>query len=198
MIDHPIPNDKQTDDTDYHKRNRTLSTEPILTADNRDYTPTEVKNAIDDLNHKKAPGEDGITGEIYQRVYKQFPSFIYTQYNECLRKSCFPKKWKKVKIIPITKPGEETSTGVSKFRPISLIIVGGKVLGKILINRIMHHVYSTNLLNHNQFSFTPKKSAIDAALSVKEYLEEGMSETRAYLLASMLKAHLMLFGGQAY
>jgi len=91
-----------------------------------------------------------------------------------LRKSCFPKKWKKVKIIPITKPGKETSKDVTKFRPISLINVGGKVLEKLLINRIMHHVYSNNLLNHNHFGFTPKKSAIDAALAVKECLEEGM------------------------
>ena len=84
MIDHLIPNDEQTDDTDYHKRIRTLSRELILTADDRDYTPAEVSNAIDDLNHKNAPGEDGITGEIYKIVYKQFPSFIYTLY-ECLR-----------------------------------------------------------------------------------------------------------------
>jgi hypothetical protein len=35
----------------------------------------------------------------------------------------------------------------------------------------MHHAYSNNLLNYNQFGFTPKKSAIDAALAVKEYLE---------------------------
>jgi len=39
----------------------------------------------------------------------------------------------------------------------------------MLINRIMHHNYSNNLLNHNQFGFTPKKSAIDVALAVKEY-----------------------------
>ena len=38
----------------------------------------------------------------------------------------------------------------------------------------MHRVYSDNLLNHNHFGFTPQKSAIDAALAVKECLEEGM------------------------
>jgi hypothetical protein len=53
MIDHIIPNDEQTDNTDYHKRIRDLSTEPILTTDDSYYTPAEVKNAIDDLNHKK-------------------------------------------------------------------------------------------------------------------------------------------------
>ena len=83
---------------------------------------------------------------------------------------------KKVKIIPITKPGKQNSKDVSKFRPISLINVGGKVLEKLLINRIMHHVYSNDLLNHNQFGFTRKESAIDAALVVKKFLEEGMRE----------------------
>ena len=47
MIDHLIPNDEQTNDTDYHKRISTMSTELILTADDRDYTPAEVKNAIE-------------------------------------------------------------------------------------------------------------------------------------------------------
>jgi hypothetical protein len=74
---------------------------------------------------------------------------------------------------------------LSKFRPISLINVGGKVLEKIIINRIMHHAYSNNLLNHNQIGFIPKKSAIDAALAVKEYLEEGMREGRITILVSL-------------
>jgi hypothetical protein len=62
----------------------------------------------------------------------------------------------------------------AKFRPISLINVGWKLLEKLLINIIMHRVYSSGLMNHNQFGFIPKKSAIDATLAVKEYLEEGM------------------------
>jgi len=41
-------------------------------------------------------------------------------------------------------------------------------LEKILFNTIMHHVYTNNLLNHNQFGFTPQKSTTDAAITVKE------------------------------
>jgi hypothetical protein len=74
---------------------------------------------------------------------------------------------------------------VSKFRPISLINVGEKVLEKMLINRIMPHIYSNNLLNHNQFGFTPKKSAIDVALAVKEYLEEGMREGHFAIIVNL-------------
>ena len=39
VIDRLTPNDEQSDDTDRHKRIRNLSTEPIQTADDRDYTP---------------------------------------------------------------------------------------------------------------------------------------------------------------
>jgi len=39
------------------------------------------------------------------------------------------------------------------------------------INRIMHHVQINNLLNHNQFGFTPKKCTKDAAMTVKEFIE---------------------------
>ena len=64
---------------------------------------------------------------------------IYTIYNECLRGGRFPKKWKKVKIVLITKPGKENSTEITKCRPISLINVAGKVMEKLLTNRITHH-----------------------------------------------------------
>jgi hypothetical protein len=185
MSDCLIPTDDQRDDTDYHKGVRAKSKEPIRTADDREFTPTEVRNAIYDLKHNKAPGEDGITGDIYQRVYTQVPTTICTIYNECLRKGCFPKKWKKVKIIPITKQGKEKSTEVSKFRPISLINVGGKVLEKLLINRIMNHIHSNSLMNPNQFGFTPWKSAIDAAIAVKEYLQEGLRKEHVAILVSI-------------
>jgi len=49
----------------------------------------------------------------------------------------------------------------------------------------MHHAYSNNLLNHNQFGFTPRKSAIAAALAIKEYLEDGMREGHIAILVSL-------------
>ena len=49
----------------------------------------------------------------------------------------------------------------------------------------MHHDYSNDLLNYNQFGFTPKKSAIDAALAVKEFLAEGMREGHIKILVGL-------------
>ena len=61
-------------------------------------------------------------------------------------------------IISIIKPEQEGSVEVSKFRPISLLDIGGKVLEKILINRINHHVFSRGYMNENQFGFRPQKN----------------------------------------
>ena len=65
--------DDQSEDTEYHKSIREQIKELIQTADDRDLTPVEVKNAIEGLTNKKGPGEDGITGAIYKRVYEIFP-----------------------------------------------------------------------------------------------------------------------------
>jgi hypothetical protein len=46
-------------------------------------------------------------------------------------------------MMMMMNPGKEDTTDPSKFRPISLINAGGKVLEKILITRIMHHIYQT-------------------------------------------------------
>ena len=60
-----ILKDDHTDDTNYHKGIRAQSKEPILTADDRDCTPTEVKNAIYDLKRNKAQGKQ----QKYTREY---------------------------------------------------------------------------------------------------------------------------------
>jgi hypothetical protein len=72
-----------------------------------------------------------------------------TLYNGCLRRGCFSSRWKRARIIPITKPGKENCNDASKYRPISLLNLAGKVLEKMLINRIMHFLYSNELLNKN-------------------------------------------------
>jgi len=43
------------------------------------------------------------------------------------------------KNYPTIKPGKENSTDPSKYRPISLLNIGGKVLEKLLTNRINYH-----------------------------------------------------------
>ena len=70
------------------------------------------------MNKNKAPGVDGITGDIPQRAFNLLPKCTAAMYSGCLRTACFPRIWKRAKLIPIVKPGKETSDDISKYRPI--------------------------------------------------------------------------------
>ena len=110
---------------------------------------------------------DGITSDIFLRTFNKFPRLVTAIYNQCLKKGSFPRRWKTVNIIPIAKPVQENSMEPSKYRPISLINIGGKVLEKLVINRIKHHMYKNELLIDSQYGFTPQKSTTDAAMEAK-------------------------------
>jgi retron-type reverse transcriptase len=106
-------------------------------------------------------------------------------YNGCLRDGVFPKRWKSAKLIPIIKPWEEYSYDVSKYRPISLLIVGGKVLEEVMISRINHHVYTNDYMNKNQYGFTPQLSTTDAAMVVKDFVQDGYSSGEVATLVTL-------------
>jgi hypothetical protein len=133
----------------------------------------------------KAPREDGITSVIYNHAFKTVPTFITSIYNSCLKQGIFPTEWKKAMIIPIIKPGKERSNEVSKYRPISLLNIGGKVLEKLMINRINHHIHTKEYLNKNQHGFRPQTSTIDAVIALKDYVEEGFSSGEVTVLVSL-------------
>ena len=74
---------------------------------------------------------------------------------------------------------------VSKFRQISLLNTGGKVMEKVLTNRINHQIYSHDFMNTNQYVFTPRRSTIDAAMAVKDFVEEVLVGGERIVLVSL-------------
>ena len=143
------------------------------------------RNAVEIMGDKQAPGEDGIKGEIYKSTFEIFPSYITALYNGCLRRGVFPAMWKRAELIPIANPGKENCEDINTFRHISLLNTGGKVLEKVLINRINHYVFSHNFMNRNQYGFTPQRSTIDVAMAVKDFVLEGLVAGEVIVLVSL-------------
>jgi hypothetical protein len=42
-----------------------------------------------------------------------------------------------------------------------------------MIDRILFHIYSNDLFNINQYGFTPQRGTADAAIEVKNFIEES-------------------------
>jgi hypothetical protein len=60
----------------------------------------------------------------------------------------------------------------------------GKVLEKLLIKRIMNHLYKTEFLNE-EYGFTPQKSAVDSAIAVRQYIELYLKRGGVVIAASL-------------
>jgi hypothetical protein len=165
MLQYFTPEDNELEEN--YKKLRDTTARPPNTPDDREITRKEIRKVIEGINNKKAPGEDGITAEIYKLTFNIFPKSIRALYNGCLKNGVFPKGWKTAKIIPIMKPDAQNSTEVTKYRPISLLNMGGMILEKAMINRINHHIHLTEFLNRNQYGFFPQTSTIDAIMAVK-------------------------------
>jgi hypothetical protein len=133
----------------HHKCIRQQTLEPLHMVDDEEFTKQEILGALGKFDSSRVQGEDGMNSSILLQTYKCFPNFFTEIYNACLRRGYFPKQWKRSIILPIVKPGKEESTEVTKYRPISLLNVGSKVLETLLIGRINHHVLSNRLLNEN-------------------------------------------------
>jgi len=54
MLEYFVSEDKDIDDTDFHKQARTQSQEPMDTADNKDFTLEEIRNAVESMGNKKS------------------------------------------------------------------------------------------------------------------------------------------------
>ena len=77
-------------------------------------------------------------------------------------------------MISIIKPGKEKCNDVSKYRPISLPNIWGTLLERLMIDRVLFHIYSNDMFNDNQYGFTPQRGTVDAAMDVKNFIEESL------------------------
>jgi hypothetical protein len=91
----------------------------------------------------------------------------------------------KSSIVPIIKQGKEDIRDVSKYRPISLLNVVGKVLDKLTIDRILHHVHSNAGFNSSQYGFTPQSGTVEVAMAVKEIIGENLKQKNCISVVSL-------------
>jgi hypothetical protein len=185
MKDHFVPEDCEADEEAHHKYVRQQAEVPLHTASDVDFTRQEVQSALEGFDTRKAPGEDALSSDILQHVFRTFPTAFTEIYNECLRRAHFPKQWKRSLIIPIVKPRKSGLNEAGKYRPISLINIGGKILEKLLIGRINHHLYSKRLLNENQYGFRPQRSTIDGAMAVKGFVQTHLQQRNVVIMTCL-------------
>lgn len=134
-------------------------------------SPREIKGIINKMRPHKAPGDDNIQPILLKNLPKKMTVQLYYIYKECMNKQTFPEAWKNARIIPLKKPGKKKDQP-SSYRPISLLPVLGKILERIIHNRLQKHLEENKTIIPEQFAFGKAKNAeLQAARVVNEAKE---------------------------
>jgi hypothetical protein len=84
----------------------------------------------------------------------------------------FPANWKRVKVVPISKPNKP-GTDPNSYRPISLLSTLGNLFESIFSARLTYFVKGQHLLPHTQFGFSKKHSTISQLARITDYISNG-------------------------
>jgi hypothetical protein len=152
---------------------------PLLTSN--DYldkiplvTPKEVSEEImNNLNPKKAPGFDLITGEILKNLKRKASVKLTMIINACIRLKHVPNIWKTAEVIMILKPGKNPSE-VDSYRPISLLPVMSKLFEKLMLKRLQPIIKEKQLVPTHQFGFRKNHSTIDQVHRITDIIEKTL------------------------
>jgi len=119
-----------------------------------EFTVEELLKATKKMSFGKAGGPSGNPNEILKRIALARPRATLEVYNKCLEALTFPSTWKKAKLVLLHKGPGKPVDAPSSFRPICLLDTPGKLLERLLSQRLDLHLdaYRTGRAP-NQFGF---------------------------------------------
>ncbi|XP_023215650.1 uncharacterized protein LOC111618371 [Centruroides sculpturatus] len=126
---------------------------------------SEILHIIQRAKDRKAFGPDNITADIVRGLWQRHPDLLFHLYNLCLSHGVFPIAWKRALFALIPKDKSLPPT-TSNLRNISLLSALGKVLDKLLRNRLSLHLESIGYLHPSQFGFRRQRRTVDALMAL--------------------------------
>ena len=76
-------------------------------------------------------------------------------------------------IVPLQKEGDRAN--VTKLRPVSLLPLPGKILEKIVHDRVMQYLELNELLDERQGGFRSRHSTVDTACHFTDDIYKAMN-----------------------
>ena len=144
----------------------------------------KILDKIDKLKNGSAPGPDGMAVIFLKKTRLISAKILKVIFEKSLDTGIVPSQWKTANITPIFKNSGSKSDS-SKYRPVSLTCVGGKIMESLLKDMIVEHLQTNNLINPSQHGFMPHKSCTTNLLEfleiVTKLFDEGKSVDLMYL-----------------
>ena len=148
---------------------------------NQPPTFREVLSAVRSLKNNKSPGVDNIPAELLKqggylctRALHQYITKVWADEN-------IPQQWRDANIVTIYKnKGDKTICG--NHRGISLLAVAGKVLAKVMLQRLISNISET-ILPESQCGFRKNRSTVDMVFTARQLQEKCREQHQDLFMA---------------
>ena len=141
-----------------------------------DITRDEIFNLIKyKVKQKKAPGEDGITGEILKQLPSKAIAKLAEIFNFMVKIGYLPAVWKTAEVIVMPKSGKPLEK-VSSYRPISLLSTLSKLFERTYLKRLIPLLEDRKIIPSHQFGFRASHSTIEQVHRVVALIEKTLEK----------------------
>ena len=146
-------------------------------------TSDEIKKAISQLSDGKAPGRDCIPAEIYKCGGDVLVNRLTELFTLIWEKRVLPQDFKDASIVHLYKK-KGNRQACDNHRGISLLSIAGKILARVLLNRLNAHL-ERGYLPESQCGFRANRGTVDMIFAARQ-LQEKCMEMRAPLYTAFV------------
>lgn len=129
----------------------------------------ELMSAIGSMQDGKAPGRDGIPSEVWKNGGQKMTDCLLQMIQQVWDTQSVPQDWRDASIVPLFKKGDRKDC--NNYRGISLLSIVGKILSRVLLNRLNAHIAS-QVLPESQCGFRSGRSTIDMVFCLRQVMEK--------------------------
>ncbi|CAB0040703.1 unnamed protein product [Trichogramma brassicae] len=142
-------------------------------------TLEELKGAQSRIKERSAPGPDGVPNMALKLAVATRPDIFLRVYTMCLETGVFPSAWKRQRLVLLPKPGKPPDEP-SSYRPLYMLDTAGKILERIICDRLEAFTERPGGLSERQYGFRKGRSTIDAIQDVISTAREAITGKRWY------------------
>uniref|UniRef100_A0A2C9KVC7 Reverse transcriptase domain-containing protein n=1 Tax=Biomphalaria glabrata TaxID=6526 RepID=A0A2C9KVC7_BIOGL len=147
-----------------NKERKRLDREPDGSEDlvtcNAPFCRAELDGAIAKCKNRKAPGPDKVTPKMVKHLGCIAKDNLLGPIRKLWVESRLPRAWRCATIVPLLKKGKD-ATNVESYRPISLTSTIGKIVERMVSERLVWSFDSAGILEPEQAGFRAGLSPID-------------------------------------
>ena len=139
------------------------------------FSKEEFRLALSSCNNSSVPGPNKLTWSYLKIILKddECLNIIIHIANTCIELGYWPSHFKRSTMIVILKLNKKSYYSPKLFRPIALLNTVGKLIEKVIRERLQFNTASNNFIHPSQLGGLKFKSMIDAGIVLTHIIRSG-------------------------